>query len=63
MAYDALVIAAHHDDVEVQMGGTVAKLTDRGLRVLFIDLCNGEPADYAGPGERAGHHERRKSAL
>ena len=47
LPYDALVIAAHPDDAEVQMGGTVAKLADRGMRVLFIDLCTGEPADYA----------------
>jgi LmbE family N-acetylglucosaminyl deacetylase len=53
MAHDALVIAAHPDDAEVQMGGTIAKLTDAGLRVLIVDLCDGEPADYAGPGVRA----------
>ncbi len=53
MPYDALVIAAHPDDAEVQMGGTVAKLTDQGMRVLFIDLCSGEPADFAEPGVRA----------
>jgi N-acetylglucosamine malate deacetylase 1 len=49
MAYDALIIAAHPDDAEVQMGGTIAKLSDQGLRVLIVDLCNGEPADYAEP--------------
>lgn len=54
MAYDAIVIAAHPDDAEVQMGGTIAKLTDQGRRVLLVDLCNGEPADFAGPGERIG---------
>jgi LmbE family N-acetylglucosaminyl deacetylase len=52
MAYDALVIAAHPDDAEVQMGGTIARMTDEGLGVLLIDLCNGEPADYAEPGIR-----------
>jgi LmbE family N-acetylglucosaminyl deacetylase len=52
MAYDALVIAAHPDDAEVQMGGTIAKLTDSGVSVLIINLCDGEPADYAEPGVR-----------
>ena len=63
MSYDALVIAAHPDDAEVQMGGTVARLTDRGMRVLFIDLCNGEPADYAEPGVRAGQAMRAAAIL
>jgi LmbE family N-acetylglucosaminyl deacetylase len=53
MAYDALVIAAHPDDAEVQMGGTIAKLTDSGVSVLIVNLCDGEPADYAEPGVRA----------
>lgn len=30
MAYDILVISAHPDDTEVQMGGTLAALTDQG---------------------------------
>lgn len=53
MPYHALVITAHPDDAEVQMGGTIVKLTDQGLRVLIVDLCDGEPADFAEPGVRA----------
>ncbi len=52
MAYDFLVIAAHPDDAEVQMGGTIAKLTQSGQRALIVDICDGEPADYAAPGTR-----------
>ncbi len=52
MAYDLLVITAHPDDAEVQMGGTLAKLTQAGRRALIVDLCDGEPADYAEPGVR-----------
>lgn len=63
MAYDALIIAAHPDDAEVQMGGTIAKLTDQGLRVLVVNLCNGEPADYAEPGVRADHARRAAAIL
>ena len=37
MSYDALVIAAHPDDAEVQMGGTLAKLASRGLRKFCFD--------------------------
>ncbi len=52
MPYDLLIVAAHPDDAEVQMGGTLAKLTRTGLRALIVDLCDGEPADYAPPGVR-----------
>ena len=53
MSYDALVIAAHPDDAETQMGGTLAKLTDAGQRVLLIDLTDGEPTEFAERGARA----------
>ncbi|TAK65490.1 MAG: GlcNAc-PI de-N-acetylase [Dehalococcoidia bacterium] len=53
MAYDALVIAAHPDDAETQMGGTLAKLADRGQRILLVDLTDGEPTEFAQPGVRA----------
>jgi len=52
MPYDLLIITAHPDDAEVQMGGTIAKLTRSGRRILIADLCDGEPADYAPPGTR-----------
>lgn len=35
MSYDALVITAHPDDAEIQMGGTLAKLADRGHQILL----------------------------
>jgi LmbE family N-acetylglucosaminyl deacetylase len=63
MAYEALVIAAHPDDAEVQMGGTIARLTDQGVGVLIVDLCSGEPADYAEPGVRAEQAHRAAQHL
>jgi LmbE family N-acetylglucosaminyl deacetylase len=51
--YDALVIAPHPDDAEAQMGGTLAKLSDRGQRILVVDLTEGEPTEFAAPGVRA----------
>jgi LmbE family N-acetylglucosaminyl deacetylase len=54
VTYDALVIAPHPDDAETQMGGTLAKLTDRGQRILLVDLTDGEPTEFAEPGIRAG---------
>jgi len=53
MSVDLLIFSAHPDDAEVQMGGTIAKLTAKGLQALIVDLCDGEPADYAAPGVRA----------
>jgi N-acetylglucosamine malate deacetylase 1 len=53
MTYDALVIAAHPDDAETQMGGTLARLADAGQRILLIDLTDGEPTEFAEIGVRA----------
>ena len=53
MSFDALVIAAHADDAETQMGGTLAKLSDLGQRILLVDLTDGEPTEFAAPGVRA----------
>ncbi len=52
MSYDALVIAAHPDDAETQMGGTLATLSDKGQRILLVDLTDGEPTEFAEPGIR-----------
>jgi len=53
MRYDAIVISAHPDDAEAQMGGTLAILSDKGQRVLLIDLTEGEPTEFAQAGIRA----------
>jgi LmbE family N-acetylglucosaminyl deacetylase len=50
--FDVLAFAAHPDDLEVAMGGTIAKLSDKGLKTLFVDLCDGEPTRYAPRGAR-----------
>jgi len=49
-----LGVGAHPDDLEGVMGGTAVKLAARGLRVLFVDLCPGEPARHAARGARSG---------
>ena len=53
MGYDALVISAHPDDAESQMGGTLAKLSDKRQRILLVDLTDGEPTEFAEAGVRA----------
>lgn len=60
--YDVIAVGAHPDDVEVFMGGTVAKLSQQGLSILMIDLCSGEPARHATPGIR-GEQSRRAAEL
>jgi len=61
--YDAIAIGAHPDDVEAVMGGTLAKLIDKGRSVLMVDLCDGEPARHAPPGERAAQAARAAEIL
>lgn len=53
MSYDALVISAHPDDAESQMGGTLALLSQKGQRILIVDLTDGEPTEFAPSGIRA----------
>jgi len=39
---DILAIGAHADDVEIGMGGTIAKWTNRGKKVVICDLTEAE---------------------
>jgi len=34
------------------MGGTIAKLSDKGLTTLFVDVCDAQPTRYASRGAR-----------
>ncbi|MCA0389881.1 MAG: bacillithiol biosynthesis deacetylase BshB1 [Bacteroidetes bacterium] len=42
MKIDAIVFAAHPDDAELSMGGTIAKLASHGMKVGIIDCTRGE---------------------
>jgi bacillithiol biosynthesis deacetylase BshB1 len=42
MNLDVLIFAAHPDDAELSMGGTIARFTSKGLRVGVVDLTKGE---------------------
>jgi N-acetylglucosamine malate deacetylase 1 len=42
MNLDVLVFAAHPDDAELSMGGTIARFVDNGFKVGIIDLTKGE---------------------
>lgn len=41
--FDVVVVAAHPDDAEIGIGGTMAKLVDEGVSVLLVNLTDGEP--------------------
>ena len=51
-AYDVLAVGAHPDDVEVGVGGIVAKLVKQGRRVAILDLTEGELATRGSVDER-----------
>ena len=46
---DALIIAAHPDDAEIGMGGTILRMLEDGLKVGILDLTNGEPTPLGTP--------------
>jgi bacillithiol biosynthesis deacetylase BshB1 len=52
MKLDVLVIAAHPDDAEICVGGTILRLTDAGRRVGIVDLTRGEMGTRGTPEER-----------
>lgn len=52
MGVDVLAIGAHPDDVEMIVGGTLAKLIDRGKSVAILDLTRGEMGSRGTAEER-----------
>src|SRR3990172_6342240 len=61
--FDVVAVGAPPDDVEIVMGGTIATLTAGGLRVLIVDLCDGEPTRYAPHGARREQAARAAELL
>uniref|UniRef100_A0A7C2JXC3 LmbE family protein n=1 Tax=Schlesneria paludicola TaxID=360056 RepID=A0A7C2JXC3_9PLAN len=58
---DVIAVGAHPDDVEIAVGGTLARLAQQGYRVGIIDLTNGEPTPGSeGPEQRL--REAREAA-
>jgi LmbE family N-acetylglucosaminyl deacetylase len=55
-----LVVAAHPDDAEIGMGGTIARLAHQGHRVLICDLTDGSPTPR---GDRASRLVEAAAAL
>lgn len=57
MTLDVLVFAAHPDDAELAMGGTIARFANDGFNVGIVDLTRGEM------GTRGNADTRQKEAL
>lgn len=52
-ALDVIAVGAHPDDVEIAVGGLLARLVQQGYRVGICDLTNGEPTPGSpGPAVR-----------
>jgi len=50
---DVVFTAPHPDDLEIGMGGTIAKLAAQGYRVGMLHMTNGEPTPRGTPETRA----------
>jgi bacillithiol biosynthesis deacetylase BshB1 len=60
---DYLVIAAHPDDAEIGVGGTMAHLLSQGRKVGVLDLTDGEPTPHGSPELRAKETAAASSVL
>ncbi len=58
---DVMAVGAHPDDVEIAVGGTLARLAGQGYNVGIVDLTDGEPTpESSGPEMRLA--EAREAA-
>lgn len=51
-AVDVLAVGPHPDDVEIGMGGALAREAAQGRQVAILDLCRGELSSNGTPEER-----------
>lgn len=63
MKLDVLIFASHPDDAELSMGGTIAKLSNNGLKVGIIDFTQGEMGTRGTPAKRQAEAHKAAIAL
>jgi len=63
MAIDLLVFGPHADDIEIGLGGTIARHTAEGATVGLCDLTAAELSSNGTPEERKGEAERAARVL
>jgi N-acetylglucosamine malate deacetylase 1 len=61
--FDVLAFGAHPDDIEIGLGGTVAKHVALGHRVGLCDLTRGEAGSNGTPEERQAEAARARAVL
>jgi bacillithiol biosynthesis deacetylase BshB1 len=59
----AVVFAPHPDDAEIGMGGTLHALISKGMRVVVVDLTDGEPTPHGSKEIRAKETAAASSIL
>jgi bacillithiol biosynthesis deacetylase BshB1 len=60
---DAMIFAPHPDDAELGMGATIALLVQQGMKVMVVDMSNGEPTPYGSPEIREKERQAASAAL
>ena len=60
---DLLVFGPHPDDIEIGLGGTVARHAALGLQVGLCDLTSGEMGSNGTPEERLAEAEAARQVL
>lgn len=63
MKLDALVVAAHPDDAEISLGGTILRMVDRGAKVGVCDLTRGEMGTRGSEADRTRETEAATRTL
>ena len=63
MKLDVLVVAAHPDDAEISVGGTLLRLARAGRRVGVVDLTRGEMGPRGSAADRARETEAASALL
>jgi N-acetylglucosamine malate deacetylase 1 len=63
MSLDLLVFGPHPDDIEIGIGGIVARHASLGLTVGLCDLTAGEMASNGTPEERLAEAEKARAVL
>ncbi|MBI4717290.1 MAG: PIG-L family deacetylase [Planctomycetes bacterium] len=60
---DIVFTAPHPDDLEITMGGTIAKLVKLGYRVGMVHMTNGEPTPRGTPETRMREMQQAAEVL
>jgi bacillithiol biosynthesis deacetylase BshB1 len=63
MSLDLLAFGPHPDDIEIGIGGTIARHTSLGLRVGLCDVTAGEMGSNGTPEERMAEAEAARAVL